>query len=402
MTATELIDVRPDAGGDVVDRVTELAPMIASWSRWSERHRRIAPEVIEALADAGVYRLRVPREHGGLAAGTGTLLDVADRLARADGAVAWTVSVHWNPTWIVGLFPAAVREEVFSLPNVRVCGSLTPSGILEPVDGGYRLTGRWAFVSGAWHGHWQQLATLLPMPDGTLQPVFALAKLAEMSTVDDWYAAGLTGSGSISTLAKDVFIPAERVLPLPAAVAGLGAFTDMPSEREPVPGLHGSPLLPVAAASSVGTLVGMARGALECFTDRLPGRSLTYTDRAKAEAPVTHLRIAEAAMAADEAEFHARRMTDLIDGKAATAQPWSMAERAWVRGALGAVCARAKTAVDVLATAAGGSSLYRDVPIQRIWRDVQAVNLHAFMHARTSYEVYGRVLCGLPPNTAFI
>ena len=72
------------------------------------------------------------------------------------------------------------------------------------------------------------------------------------------------------------------------------------------------------------------------------------------------------------------------------------------RADMGAVCRLAKEAVDVLASASGGSSIYRDVPIQRIARDVNAVNLHALMHPDTNFELYGRVLCGLSPDTLYI
>ena len=66
------------------------------------------------------------------------------------------------------------------------------------------------------------------------------------------------------------------------------------------------------------------------------------------------------------------------------------------------MCRLAKQAVDIFATASGGSSIYRDVPIQRISRDVNAVNLHALMHPDTNDELYGRVLCGLEPNTLYV
>jgi hypothetical protein len=66
------------------------------------------------------------------------------------------------------------------------------------------------------------------------------------------------------------------------------------------------------------------------------------------------------------------------------------------------VCRLAKEAVDILAGASGGSSIYSDVPIQRIARDIQAVNLHALMHPNTNTELYGRVLCGLEPNTLYL
>ena len=61
-----------------------------------------------------------------------------------------------------------------------------------------------------------------------------------------------------------------------------------------------------------------------------------------------------------------------------------------------------KEAIEIFAGASGGSSIYLDIPIQRINRDVQAVNLHALMHPDTNAELYGRVLCGLEPNTLYI
>ncbi|MFD6756404.1 hypothetical protein [Micromonospora gifhornensis] len=61
-----------------------------------------------------------------------------------------------------------------------------------------------------------------------------------------------------------------------------------------------------------------------------------------------------------------------------------------------------KEAVDMLNTASSGSSLYGDVPIQRIERDIQALNVHALMHLNANLERYGRMLCGLPPNPMYL
>jgi alkylation response protein AidB-like acyl-CoA dehydrogenase len=284
---------------------------------------------------------------------------------------------------------------------VRICGTLSPGGTAGPVDGGYMVSGKWGFVSGAWHSQWQQIIAVGPGPDDQPMPVVALVPITDLQIVDDWDTAGMRGSGSVSTLAQDLFVPAERVLPLPAILAGRAAAPEFGVEQG-APGIHGAPLLPVAAASSVGQTVGLARAAIDIFTERMGGRKITYTDyEHQTEAPVTHLTLAEATLAADEAEFHARRLAGAVDAKSATGEAWSPLERARARADLGAAVARSKTAVDALATASGGSSIYSGVPIQRVWRDIQAINLHALMHAQTNTELYGRVLCGLPPNTLY-
>jgi hypothetical protein len=147
----------------------------------------------------------------------------------------------------------------------------------------------------------------------------------------------------------------------------------------------------------------MAKAAKEAFFARLPDRKITYTGYDKqAKAPLTHLQVDAAVMKIDEAEFHAKRLAAMVDTKGAENEQWSIEERVLARADLGAVCGLAKEAVDILASASGGSSIYSDQPMQRIARDVNAVTMHALMHPDTNAELYGRVLCGLEPDTLYI
>jgi 3-hydroxy-9,10-secoandrosta-1,3,5(10)-triene-9,17-dione monooxygenase len=164
-----------------------------------------------------------------------------------------------------------------------------------------------------------------------------------------------------------------------------------------------APFMPLAAVVGAAPGLGMARAVQELFLERLPNRKITYTNYEKQnEAPLTHLQVAEAAVKADEAEFHLHRAADRLDAKTRTGEQWSLEERAAARMDAGVVCRLAKEAVDVLNTASGGSSIYSRVPIQRIERDIQSLNLNGIMHPNTNAETYGRVLCGLEPNTTFI
>jgi hypothetical protein len=107
-------------------------------------------------------------------------------------------------------------------------------------------------------------------------------------------------------------------------------------------------------------------------------------------------------MKIDEAAFHAQRLSAAVDAKCAEGSAWDVGERALARADLGAAGRLAKEAADILGTASGGSSIQTSVPIQRYVRDLNAVTLHALMHPNTNAELYGRVLCGLEPNTAYI
>ncbi|WP_028647184.1 acyl-CoA dehydrogenase family protein [Nocardiopsis sp. CNT312] len=384
---------------EIVKRVRAIVPLVQERAPWQDENRKLHPEVVEALDEAGVFRMRVPARYGGYESDTRTMLEVAAVLAQADGATAWNTSVWWIPTWMVGMFPDHVQEEVLGEYGGRVCGTLSPGGAAEPADGGIVVNGQWGFISGAPHSHWQSIIAIAPTADGSgMEPIMALVPISDLRLVDDWNAAGLRGSGSVTTVAENVFVPSERVLPLGAVMGGQTV-----SEANRTLPMYRAPLLAVAAATSAGTPTGLAEGALELFLKRSTERGITYTDyERQADAPVTHLQVAQASLMADEARFHAERLTGLVDSKGALGQEWSLQERARCRADMAALCRRSKDAVTLLGEASGGRSVYSGHPMQRMVRDITALNLHALMYPDTGFELYGRVLSGLEPNTLYI
>jgi alkylation response protein AidB-like acyl-CoA dehydrogenase len=383
---------------ELVRRASELVPLLQKHAPWAEENRRLHEEVVEALIDADMFKLRRPKRYGGFESDTRTLVDVAAELGRGDGSASWVASVYWIPGWMACMYPDHVQDEVFATPDTRVCGTLSPSAMAFPAEGGVVVNGKWQFISGAHHADWQVVIAVFVPPEGEPYPVMGLVPMSDLLIVDDWNTFGLKGTGSVSTVAKDLFIPQDRVLPLPVVLQGQSASAK--SAESPI---YRVPLLPTASASSVGTIVGLGRGAREAFFRRLPHRKITYTGYEKQhEAPLTHLQVAEATMKIDEAEFHAHRLSALVDTHGVEGTEWKLEERVRARADMGAVVRLTKEAVEIFAGASGGSSIYTDVPIQRIMRDTQAVSLHALMHPNTNAELYGRVLCGLEPNTLYI
>jgi len=372
--------------------------MLQARANWHEQHRRLHDETIEALAQAGIFKLRVPKRYGGYESDTRTLVEVLAELGQGDGSTAWVAWVLVSNTWLVGLFPDAVQDEVFSTPDVRVSGTLSPTGKAERRDGGFVLNGQWHFHSGSLHSQWSVMAAMSTTEEGIPTPVAALIPTAELEVLDDWDTAGLRGTGSVSSRAREVFVPAERVVSVLSLLAGQSA-SRLNADAE----IYRSPMVPFIAAAASGAPLGLAKAAMTNFFQRLPGRGIAYTTYAKqAEAPITHMQVAEAAMKIDEAEFHASRAATLVDTKAESGDAWTLEERARVRMDAGMVARLAKEAIDILNTASGGSSIYSSVPIQRIERDIQAANLQGMILPNTNLELYGRILCGLEPNTVNI
>jgi hypothetical protein len=158
------------------------------------------------------------------------------------------------------------------------------------------------------------------------------------------------------------------------------------------------PLASVLVVNAGGTPLGIAAGALEAFFERLPGRGITYTTYTnKGEAPVTHLQAGEASLKIDSATAHVRYATELVDRRGGT--PMTIRERVKARAHIGYATGLAREAVDVLFYSSGASAIQAQVLIQRYQRDMQALANHAIMHSPTAIELYGRVLCGVEPNT---
>lgn len=362
-----------------------------------DENRCMHEDAIDALTDAGFLKMRAPVRYGGFGSDMRTIVDVISEVGRGDGSTSWTLAMWALSAWMVGLFPDEVQDEVFSKPDVRICGILSPGAIVVPTDGGYIANGKWSFNTGARQSTWNTNAAVVPSADGGHDPVMTLIPISDLEIVDDWYTSGLRGSGSVTTIARDVFIPAERVLPMGPVLQGQHL-----SEGDGAATVK-APFMPTACSTVSAVALGLAKAARDAFFERLPGRRITYTSyERQSEAPVTHLEVAEATTKIDETEFHAYRAAGLIDAKGASGEPWTLEERARVRLDLGAACQRAKEAVEILDSASGGSSIYRDVPIQRIERDVKTLNLHAILHPATNLELYGRIICGLEPNTPYI
>ncbi|MEU4767106.1 acyl-CoA dehydrogenase family protein [Actinosynnema sp. NPDC023794] len=383
----------------LVDRAAELVPLLRSHALWTEENRRLHDESIGALADAGILRMRVPTRYGGHESDARTVVDVLTQVGQGDGSTAWNVSVWSMAAWLACTFPDHVQDEVFANPDSLVCAVLSPTALAVPTDGGLVVNGQWHFMSGALHSAWQVVIAMAPTPDGASQwPVMALVPMSDLMIVDDWRTSGLRGTGSVTTVAENVFVPGDRVLPMPAVLQEQYA-----SELNAASPVYRSPLMPTGCTTFTGTAVGMAKAAFDGFLQRLPDRKITYTDYgSQGAAPITHFQVAEASLLIDEAESHAYRLADLVDSKAVDGVQWSVRERAYARAVLGRVFQLTKQAVDVLQTGSGGSSVYESVPIQRIARDLQTLNLHALMHPNTNFELYGRVLCDVEPNTMYI
>jgi alkylation response protein AidB-like acyl-CoA dehydrogenase len=102
------------------------------------------------------------------------------------------------------------------------------------------------------------------------------------------------------------------------------------------------------------------------------------------------------------AEGLARRCAERIEAAAAAGEDLDVVARGAIRGEAGFAVRLCREAVAVLSEASGASSIMLHVPIQRFYRDINALSLHAVLAPNTNLEVAGRIAVGLPPMTSFL
>lgn len=370
-----------------------LVPLLQRNAARTETDRRVAEENIQALTDAGLFRLTVPRRLGGLETDFRTFLEVTSELARGCGSTAWVVTLINVCNWLVGLYPEQTQQEVWGDdPHARVCGVLAPSATSRAVQGGHIVSGRWGFASGSLHSQWATVG--IPLTDAAGNQTdqgMALIPMSDLSIEDTWYVAGMRGTGSNTLVADDVFVPSHRIMSVTQAVHGVYG-TEHQNEA-----LYRSALVPVLSLVLAGPQTGLAQAGMDVVSASLAkGKGISYTFYERAvEAPSTQIQFAEAAQLIDTARLHMLRAADDIDTWAAKSEYMPFEIRARVRMDTGYVARRSREALDLLLNIQGAGSFAEASPLQRIWRDQETGSRHAVINPAIAGELYGRALLGI-------
>lgn len=380
----------------VLDAVRAVVPTLRENGKDGEDRRWIADENVEVLEKAGVFRTGVPKRFGGLEFSVPQQIDLLLEISRGCGSTGW-VSEGWiTGAWMIRLFPEQAQREVYEGGSARVSGGFTPSGTLVPAEGGYVLNGRWRFTTGCRGADWNLAATNLHLPDGTVRQALTVLPIGDMTLEDDWHTMAAAGTGSSTTVATDVFVPEHRVVDMETAFGAGGGSPTGPGEGRD----YG--LISVVMAESTAVLIGMAQGAYDLFLERVH-RPISYTPwQDQAEHPLTQVQVATAAARLAAARALLAGQAEVVQRRADAGEKLTPEERATLRGICGYAVQLAKETTHALFTASGASAIQRDLPIQRFFRDVQGISMHAMMTPDANLEVYGRVLLGLEPNTPFL
>ncbi|GGV81273.1 acyl-CoA dehydrogenase [Streptomyces griseoloalbus] len=381
----------------VLEAVRSIAPILRENARSAEKAGWIPDENVELLEKAGVFGIAVPERFGGTDLPAAQQLPVLEEVAKACGSTGWVTAVWVTTAWMASLYPDKAQEEIFAGGRVRVSGGFTPSGTLVPTEGGYLLTGEWRFNSGVRAADWNVCSALVEHGDGRVEDLYPLVPTSDLVIGDDWDVFGAAGTGSVTSTADGVFVPAHRVVGAEAYDAATrGRWNEDLRSRN----YH---LLSYVLTQCTAVYTGLARAALDVFVEKLPGKGIAYSNwTEQIKHPHIHHQVAVAANKIAAAEGLQRSLLELVQERADQGRRLTVAEKATIRGHIAYIVQTSKEAVDTLYTLSPASVIVRSGDLQRIERDILALSVHGLFAPLASLEVQGRLLLGLEPDNDYL
>lgn len=381
------------------ESLERLTPLIREHANQSEAQATLARPVADALRDAGMFRQLTPASLGGGEIGAVDWYRLVEAGARIDGSVGWCMFIN-GATGLGGrTMPEAQAEKLFGDPRTIAAGTVFPFGKAVAVDGGYRVTGRWAFASGCkhathliafctvWDGETQRQSPL-GMPDMRI----VMAPVGAARILETWDVVGLAGTGSHDVVWDEVFVPETESTSLMPQQPN--RFYTGPLYRLPFFTLFGWPM--------GGVALGIAQHAIDLVSElartKVPAGMVAAPLNAR---PLFHLQLAEATALVRSARAWLHEAVGNLVAIADAGGSADLQSRINLQLAASNATKSARAATEVMFLAGGGTSIYRKNDLQRCMRDILALSQHAATSPAT-WEAGGAILAGQAPANPLI
>lgn len=382
----------PASHEELLAGAVRLQPLLRESTLASEAMRKLPDEAIDALTDAGFFRLLKPGRFGGVHARQRTMLEIAETLGQANGSAAWLVSIGATAAVVARHGSEQAQSEIFGAPDSRIAGGLAP-GSARRVDGGFSVSGSWSYASGAPHADWASIGVVVPDQDNAgMETFLCFVPASEVRLRDTWHTAGMRGTASQTLLAEEVFVPKHRAIAFETLASG---------------GMSGSesgyrlPLAPMAALLLVGPLLGLGQAAVDLVLQTAPSKSLSNTSFVhQSDSAGVQIQVAEAELKLRTARLHAYEVADALDAGEIVNGEAGYPLRAQARAQCGYAARQVLEAIQTLINVHGAGSFADSSAMQQYWRDANVAARHAALNSFVGYEIYGKSLLGVSERIA--
>lgn len=345
-----------------------------------EELRRLPLDLVNELIDASVFRMWIPQVYNGAEVSMQEGLGLIEAISYHDGSAGWCAMIGATTSLLAAFLPEQFAEQIYAAnPRVVSGGFAMPAGRATRVDGGLRVSGHWSWGSGIQHCQW--IGGGCRIVDEA-RAVFVLFEAQQVNVLDTWYTMGLRGTGSTDYETADAFVPEGRWVAL-----GI----DPPR----VPGaLYRFPFWGALALGVTSVSLGLARRAIDEFITLARTKKPAGSNRTLAERPNVQTQIAEAEAALLSSKALLQQTINDAWQAANSGRELTTEQRRLLRLAATNATLQSARAVDLMYHAAGGSAVYSNNALQRVFRDIHVATQHAMVSPRI-YELVGRLSLGL-------
>jgi len=382
----------------LLEKVQAIAPTIRRYAQAAEQARRLSRPVVDAMQQAGLYRMARAKAFGGLELDPVSMFRVVEEVARHDSAAGWNLQLALVVDSILAWLPDEGAAEILEgHPEVIFATSFSPTGRAIPVEGGYRLSGQWPFVSGAHAARWFMFVARLmdgdePLLNAQGDPMLVWAFLpAEKARIlDTWHTMGMRGTGSHDVAVSDVFVPEQHTAPL------------VPLER---PGTaYEGPLYRLTIWPAVAFLappaLAVARAAIDDFLELARTKTPSYMGALLGARQVVQRQVAEAEATLDAGRAYLYDTFRQIWQAAVQGAEITVERKMQMQLATTHATLAAAKAVDLIHAAAGTTAIRSEHRFQQYFRDVHTMTQHAYSSANR-YESVGALMLGMESDWPF-
>jgi alkylation response protein AidB-like acyl-CoA dehydrogenase len=386
-----------DVTADLLAQVEQLRPLIQEHATAAEANRRMAPEVMTALVDAGLLRMWIPEELGGLEVPPDAALSVMEALARIDPSTGWVVSNCVFITTLYQFLPTAVLDELLGDPRAVTCGSFVPPGTAQADGDGYLVNGNWTFGSASHYATSLVTTAVLTDANGPVSgeggvPVTVVAFFNPKSAtlLDTWHTLGLRATGSTNFTVSDLHVPRDRTFVLGPWESTVGPFA--------APLYRMGLIIDAVRIAQVG--VGIAQGALDGVIALASAKTPAYTTTLTADRATVQERVARA-QALIQAARHTLSATVASAWESVQNGPRITGKTCVPMGLAASFALETSVqAVDLLYASIGSTAFRDETPLQKRFRDLQTLRQNAIA-SWSRYESLGKLILGRESDWPF-
>jgi len=357
----------------------------------------LTDRAVDLLHQAELTKLVTPAAFGGYELSPRALVEAERVVAHGSPSASWVLMVTGAHTFIAGRLPLEGQADLFDgNPGMLIPGVPSPRGTCHKAEGGYIVSGRWPYASGADHGDWVILGArgIRNDADERCQSQLVFVHKDDVEFDDTWFTLGMRGTGSKDLLLENVLVPQRRAVTMGLAQQGTLPDVDVP--------LYRLPIRPTLATFLLGTIVGMSQRGLELFMNQARTRIDAYTGAEKVHSAGIQRRVAEASGEISCAWALTMQNCDMLEAAMQDPAPMPIADRAQVRWNAAYAAELCQRAATRLFSGAGSGAAFDANILQSVFRDITTATRHAMLDLDNHYEMQGKNLLGVELEDAAV